>query len=391
MDPVTEPGLPRLAVRSVAALWGLQFSFLNPALALLLVSVFGASTGEVSVVLAVYNAACLLTSWAVPRWADQRADYVRPMIGCAVLTVALCVVLGVANHLPLAVVGLVFLGAPAAVGTPLLFGFIRHSGAPASEVVRTRAVFSAAWVAGPPTAAAIVSAFGGHTLVWGIGLVGAVNIVATSRLRHAPRPVPARSPAADATARTPTASHGMIALLLVIFALLQASNSAAVAITTLFVTDDLNLSPVWGGVALGMAAGLEVPVLLLLSRSGHRLRDLTLLTVACLLGTTYYVLMATAPNGVVVVAAQLMNAAFYAVLVGVGLTLFQAVIPGPGRAAGLLSNAQRAGALLAGPLIGIGSIFASGLRSVFLACAVLAVVSFALLRLVARRTPQAGF
>lgn len=382
-------GYPRGTVRAIAFLWGVQFAFLSPALALLLVSLFGASTGQVAVVLAVYNAACLGSSWVVPRWADRHADYTRPMAACSVFTLALCVVLLAARSLPVGVAGLVLLGAPAAVGTPLLFGFVRHSGAPATEVVRARAMFSAAWVAGPPVAALIISGAGGHALVVGIGVVGALNLLASvvlhrSAVRAASADVPTTAPGTPSRTLVPRAT---IALLVAAFAVLQATNSASVAVTTLFATRDLHLSPVWGGVALGVAAGLEVPGLLLLGRASRRLGDLQLLTLACLAGIAYYLGVSVTPNGYVLVVLQVLNAAFVAVMAGVGLTLFQSIIGGPGAAAGLLSNAQRGGALLSGPLIGVGAVLGSGLRAVFVAAAVVASVSLGLFRLAARRMP----
>jgi SET family sugar efflux transporter-like MFS transporter len=42
----------RLLVPSAALLWGLQFAFLNPALALLLVTLFNATPGQIGTVLA---------------------------------------------------------------------------------------------------------------------------------------------------------------------------------------------------------------------------------------------------------------------------------------------------------------------------------------------------
>jgi hypothetical protein len=49
------PKVKRLLIPSAALLWGLQFAFLNPALALLLVALFDATAAEVGWVLAVYN------------------------------------------------------------------------------------------------------------------------------------------------------------------------------------------------------------------------------------------------------------------------------------------------------------------------------------------------
>ena len=73
--------LERLLVPSAALLWGLQFAFLNPALALLLVSLLDASAGEVGWVLAVYNASGFIASLVIPTYADRKEDYLRPHAG----------------------------------------------------------------------------------------------------------------------------------------------------------------------------------------------------------------------------------------------------------------------------------------------------------------------
>ena len=55
---------------SSALFWGLQFAFLNPVLALLLVEVYDATPGQVGGVLAVYNASGFVASLLVPAYAD---------------------------------------------------------------------------------------------------------------------------------------------------------------------------------------------------------------------------------------------------------------------------------------------------------------------------------
>jgi MFS transporter, SET family, sugar efflux transporter len=54
---------------------GLQFAFLNPAQALLLVTLFHATAAEVGWVIAVYNASGFLASLVLPAYADRRQDY----------------------------------------------------------------------------------------------------------------------------------------------------------------------------------------------------------------------------------------------------------------------------------------------------------------------------
>jgi SET family sugar efflux transporter-like MFS transporter len=284
------------------------------------------------------------------------------------------------------VAALVLLGAPAAVGTPLLFGYIRHSGASRSAVVRTRALFSAAWFVGPPVAALIIAGPGPRTLVLAIGLVGALNVAATSALPR--RRAPVDEGAQDQPVGTPLPVGNptlVLVLLVVIFAGLQATNTAGTSIITLFTTETLHLSPVWGGVALGVAAALEVPALLALARMYRKRQDdLRILGAASVVGIAYYLGVAVVPNGTVLICLQLLNAMFYAVVAGVGLTGFRALIAGPGRASGMLANSQRIGAILAGPLVALGSLGSWGLRTVFLGCAVVTLAALGLMQVTRR-------
>jgi threonine dehydrogenase-like Zn-dependent dehydrogenase len=64
-----------MLIPASALFWGLQFAFLNPALALLLVTVFHASTGEVGWALAVYNTSGFVASMLLPAYADRARDY----------------------------------------------------------------------------------------------------------------------------------------------------------------------------------------------------------------------------------------------------------------------------------------------------------------------------
>ncbi len=79
----------RLLVPSSALLWGLQMAFLSPALALILVDLYGATTTEVGWVLAIYNVSGFVASLLFPAYADKKQDYLGPMLACGVLTLVL--------------------------------------------------------------------------------------------------------------------------------------------------------------------------------------------------------------------------------------------------------------------------------------------------------------
>ncbi len=366
-----------------ALFWGLQFAFLSPVLALLLVGLYGATPAEVGVVIAVYNAAGFALQWAVPRYADPRQDYLRPMLVAGLGTLALTGVLARATSLPPVVLGLVLFGAPAGIGTSMLWAHLGHSGATPTQMVNLRAVFSFAWVAGPPLATAVMAAAGDRAVLGLLAGVGLLNVTTTLGLltrgrRATSQPPPAR------TAGPEWSRRGIVAVF-VAFVLLQATNTAAVSVLALYVTRQLSLDVWWAGLALGLSAGLEIPVLMLVGRLLGRFSTTTLLTAGGVAGVAYYAAMAVVPGPVALLALQALNAAFYAIVAGVGLTWFQEVIPGAARATSLYANSNRVAAIAAGPLIGVASL-GLGYRGVFVAAAVVAAVAVALVASMTRPT-----
>jgi SET family sugar efflux transporter-like MFS transporter len=84
------------------------------------------------------------------------------------------------------------------------------------------------------------------------------------------------------------------------------------------------------------------------------------------------------------IALQILNAWFFGMVAGVGLTLFQRIIPRPGLASGLYTNTRRIGAIASGPIIGFGSVTAAGYQGVFAVCAALTVLALAILNATGR-------
>jgi SET family sugar efflux transporter-like MFS transporter len=393
-------------VPAAALLWGLQFSFLNPALALLLTSVYGAGPAQVGWCLAVYNAAGFAAAVVLPAVADRTGDDVRPMLGCALLTVALATALSAVTSLPAAVVALVVLGGPAGIGSTLLFAHLRRSGARPGAVVRTRALVSVAWVAGPPVATGLVGAFGPRSLLVAVGAVATGTVVTTTamlRRRAADRfagagPEPPEPPPDDDPAgrRTLPVSRATVLLALVVFVVLQSANNATVSVMALLVTRSLHADVAWSGVALGVAAALEVPALLLLGRLTGRVRPTALIGTGCAAGALGYGAAAAAPSPAVLLLAQIPGAWCFAVVAGVGLTLFQQIVARPGLASGLYANTRRLGAIASGPLIALGATGPGGYRGVFAAAALLTLAVLATVPVLGRGlqpttpTPQQG-
>jgi MFS transporter, SET family, sugar efflux transporter len=385
----------RLLVPSSALLWGLQLAFLSPALALILVELYGATTAEVGWVLAIYNASGFVASLLLPAYADRRHDYLGPMLVCGALTLLLAVVLALVTSLPIATIALVVIGGPAGVGSSMLYAHLRHSGARPADIVNTRAIVSVAWVGGPPLATFILGWFGNRAILLAIAAVAVLNM-ATTAIMITHRRAAARATAIDgATSPTPAVAEdaspvGRLGLVLILaaFVLLQATNATGMAIMTVYVTETLRLDVMWAGIALGVAAAVEVPALILIGKLGERHSHLGLIATSCLAGIAYYIGLAFVAEPVLLIALQVLNAWFFAGIAGTGLPLFQHMIPRPGLSTGLYMNTRRIGAIVSGPIIVIGSMTLFGQRGIFLTCAAITLIGLLIIAIARRATTK---
>ena len=386
--------MKRLLVPSSALLWGLQLAFLSPALALILVNLYGATTAEVGWVLGIYNASGFVASLLLPAYADKKHDYLGPMLVCGALTLLLAVVLALVTSLPIATIALVVIGGPAGVGSSMLYAHLRHSGARPADIVNARAIVSVAWVAGPPLATFIIGWFGDRAILLAIAAVAVLNIATTavmiSHRSAATRAAAATgdspsTPAAAVPDESPVGRAGIV-LIMAAFVLMQATNAAAMTIMTLYVTETLRLDVIWAGIALGVAAALEVPALVFIGRLSDRFSHLGLVATGCLAGVAYYLGLAFVTGPIVLVALQLLNAWSFAGIAGIGLPLFQQMIPRPGLSTGLYMNTRRIGSIVSGPIIAIGSLTVFGQRGIFLASAVLTLIGLAIIAIASRTT-----
>ena len=384
--------MKRLLVPTSALMWGLQMAFLSPALALILVNLYGATTAEVGWVLSIYNASGFVASLVLPAYADRKGEYLRLMLVCGGLTALLAVVLAMATTLPMAAIALVVIGGPAGVGSSMLFAHLRHSGARTADIVNTRAIVSVAWVAGPPLATFIIGWFGDQAILLAIAAVAVLNMATTAAMmaqRRAHRAAVAAGsapvPPAPVEEDSPVGRLGT-GLIMGAFILLQAANATAMTMMTVYVTQTLGLDVLWAGIALGVAAAVEVPALLLMGRLSARYSHLGLIAAGCVSGIAYYVGLALVSGPVLLIALQLLNALAFAAIAGIGLPLFQQMIPRPGLATGLYLNTRRLGAIVSGPIIAVGSLTVLGQRGIFVTCAAATLVGLVIIAIASRTT-----
>src|SRR5699024_5913160 len=207
--------------------------------------------------------------------------------------------------------------------------------------------------------------FGERAVLGTIAMIALLSIGAATTLQsRAPaEPAPSRERPAPEAGPVP----GLLGVTVVVaaFVLLQAANATATSFMTVYVTQSL---------ALGTAAGLEIPSLFLMGRLSGRFSAQLLIVTGCALGVVYYLALFAVQTPVGLIGIQVLNAWSFAAIAGTGLTLFQEIIARPGLATSLYMNARRVGAILSGPVIALGSVTVFGQAGIFLVCALLTLL-----------------
>src|SRR5829696_9313613 len=98
----------------------------------------------------------------------------------------------------------------------------------------------------------------------------------------------------------------------------------------------------------------------LIGRLSNRFSHLGLLTTSCLAGIAYYLGLTFVTGPIPLITLQLLNTWYFAGTAGIGLPLFQQMIPRPGLSTGLYMNTRPIGSIVSGPIIAIGSLTVVG-------------------------------
>lgn len=147
----------------------------------------------------------------------------------------------------------------------------------------------------------------------------------------------------------------------------------------LFVTEYLGESENNVGYLASLCAGLEVPFMIILGVLSSRIETKTLLMIGAVFGGAYFFSIGIFDSILAMLIGQVLLAFFLAILLGLGISYFQDILPDfPGYASTLFSNAMIAGQLIGNSLGGIMSDLV-GLGNVFFVSAGFIALAFILL------------
>lgn len=269
-----------------------------------------------------------------------------------------------------------------------------------------RSVFSAAYVFGPPLGLSIMARYGFRSLYLGAAVVW-LALAVTGRWglrRAAPRELPSvpraapvpraprGRPGAGAPRRAPRAGSALPArtwLLLGVVLALGTVNQVYGIDISLHVTRGLGLSPQLVGWMLGLAAALEIPVMIIAGRVARRAGRGRIVGVSAILATVFFCLLPLATSPAALLALAVLQGVWQGVALSIPMVMVQDEAPGgAGTSTALYNAAFGTSAMVAGTITGVTA-SAIGYGNVFWVCAALsaAAVLLMLARLArARRT-----
>lgn len=363
---LADPTRARLLILSL--ILGLGGASIYPVLSLHFVADLGVEPLMVGVYFGCNTLAGVIISQLIARVSDGGVSRIRILVIAIFAALNGAIVLAVVDlYWLLLLLGAVSFGLGAAA-QPQLFAMSREqvtgSQAPLFQSVM-RAQISLSWIIGPPLAYLIFEQWGFQVLMSGTVMLYGVALLLLMGL---------------SSQKTPVASHQVgkdkrIPWLVFAIATIFAANSMYIIYMPLHITQDLHLGTVVPGLLMGLVAGLEIPVMIgsgVLAKRWPLLRPLWLSGGA---GSLFFIGFALVDNLTALVVLQLFNALFVGLSAGLGLVVFQTLMPHRlGGASTLFTSASSSGAMLGSSL---GGVIAQwwGYSSVFWCCAVMCVLS----------------
>lgn len=205
-----------------------------------------------------------------------------------------------------------------------------------------RAAISVAWMGGPPLAFALVAWLGFSGSFYAAAGIAIISIVFV--VRYIPELTQSSRRAQEQEASNIPGSFWLLGGAITFGMMGNLMYGSALPLYTL---EELKLPAYTPGMLMGVVAGLEIPIMLLASRLAEVFRKEAIMAVSFVCGMLFYTGLFFATELWQFVALQFVNACFYGLYAGVGLTLMQDQLPSRiGFTSAFYSNAMKTGMMV---------------------------------------------
>jgi len=345
-----------LAFIVLSVMTGLIGGFIYPLLSFFLVDEINIKPAYIGVYMVLVTVSGLTVSQFFGRLADNGRNpkhmYIVANIG---IILALCVYANTHSFIAvlLAGIGLMSLG-NASMPQMLTLGRQWANTQPNIDITafnaQVRAGISFSWMIGPPIAFSVVAILG-FAGVFSLAIaIACSGILFVVFIIPTPPPKPHTNNQKTQHTKAPL-SFWFLALAVVMGSM---GNNMYTSSLALYTIKELQLASYMPGVLMGLVAGLEIPIMLWSSRLSKKISMPTIMLCAFGFGFVFYIGIFFASELWHFIALQILNAVFYGLFAGVGLTLMQAQLPNRvGFTSAVYSNAFKIGVMFGASITGL--------------------------------------
>ncbi|OOF68234.1 MFS transporter [Rodentibacter caecimuris] len=340
----------------IAFLTGITSAFQLPTLSLFLSQELNVSPFLVGLFYSVNAAIGIILSQLLAKYSDIREDRRQIIIFCCIIAALGCLIFAYSrNYYILILLGTTLLGLGSSAN-PQSFALAREyaentqrEAVMFTTIMRTQ--ISLAWIVGPPLAFFIA-------LNWGFSymyVIAALAFMLCAFVTYMLLPKISGKSAVKNNSTLPNQPpRKSVIFLFVNNLLLFTCNSMYLINMPLFISNELLLNKEIAGLLMGIAAGLEIPIMLFAGYLTKYLSKKQLMIIAILAGFIFYFGMLFAQQTWILVCLQFCNAIFIGILATTGMLYFQDLMPTQmGNATTLFTNAAKSSWVIGGPIAGI--------------------------------------
>ena len=365
---------------------GLAYSIAIPFLSLYALTEVHMSTSQFGLYLASTAISGVIASMAMGKWSDSGVSRERLIMLCLVAGMLGYIVFSQTKDFLVVMLTALVLGSIggtafsqmlALTRTRLEIAQVKEMTLATSSV---RMFFSLAWVLGPVMGAMVLSNYHFRgvflTTVVLLLLVFAMVLWLPKVLVNGPAP---KAQAVRQMALWRHLRDSRIAFSVLAFACLSLCANLTMMTLPIFVTVTLHGTQAALGQLFGLAAGLEIPLMLLTAFAADKIGKARLIVISALIYIVYFVVLANATAVWQLYPNQLLVAFAVSINMGIAISYFQDLLPGqPGVATGLFSSCFTVGGVMAGAVFAaVGTEF--GYRGIFVTCALFSALAAALM------------
>jgi MFS transporter, SET family, sugar efflux transporter len=342
---------------------GVAGALQSPTLSRFLSSEVGADPRLVGAFYSINALASIIGSFFLAKYSDNKGDRRKIVLFCCLMGLANSLVFAYSRSYYVLITLGVFFAALASAAMPQVFSMAREyaekSGRNAVAFNSlVRAQLSLAWVIGPPLSFALANNYGFTKMYLCAVSMFAVSIIVVAIFLPS---VEKRSSSSFSSSELVAANQSIftnrnVMCLLVSTIFMWTSNTMYIIDMPIYVENALHLSKSLPGSLMGLAAGIEIPIMIISAYLVPMLGKRNLFFIAIFCGILFYAGMILFKDSIMLYVLQIFNGLFIGIVANIGIIYFQDLLPTRmGVASTLFNNGVICSVILAGIIQGFVS------------------------------------